>query len=290
MENTEEIVSSASSVAVADKAADSKTDLDDLQKRLELLKLMHREYVRVEKDFHRQFYELDIEYQEKRQAVYNQRKAIINGTGDECMEKGDDCKAEIDIKGVPGFWLQALKNCLPNLIRDCDEEALNYLNDIKLNLKSKSEDGSVPELSFLLEFEFSTNPFFENSTLTKQYFLDCDAKEEFNGFSIVQTMGCEIQWADDMDITEKEANSFFAFFNPPDFYERADELTPMQTKEMQRVFDELQKDFEIGLMFKEKMVPNAVQYYLDEFEEEVIDCSILDDDKAAETTAEATEL
>lgn len=290
MENTEEIVASASTTAAANEATDSKTDIGDLQKRLELLKLMQREYVSLEKDFHRQFYELDMEYQEKRQVVYNQRKAIINGMGDECMNKGGDCQEKIDVKGVPGFWLRALKNCLPNLIRDCDEEALNYLNDIKLNMMSKSADVSAPQLSFLLQFEFSTNPFFENSTLTKQYFMDCDTSDEFNGFSIVKTIGCEIQWADGMDITGKEAESFFAFFNPPDLNGRADELSPigLQTKELQ-IFEELQRDFEIGLMFKEKLIPNAVLYYLDEFEE-VIDCSILDDGKTAETIVESTEL
>lgn len=279
MANTDEIAPAASTTA-SDAVSDSKTDLDDLQKRLQLLKLMQREYVRVEKDFHRHFYELDMEYQEKRQAVYNRRKAIINGTGDEC--KGEP--AEIDVKGIPGFWLRAVKNCLPNLIRDCDQEALNYLNDVKLNMMSKTEDDSDPELSFLLEFEFSTNPFFENRTLTKQYFLDCDANEEFNGFSIVKTIGCEIQWIDGMNITEKEANSFFALFNPPDLNEHADD-----TKELQRVFDELQRDFEVGLMFKEKLIPNAVLYYLDVFEE-IIDCSALDDGNTTETTVDSTEL
>lgn len=267
----------------AAKVTDTENNPDGLQKRLEMLKVMQREYVRVEKDFHRQFYALDIEYQEKRQAVYNQRKAIINGTGDDFKYE----PSEIDIKGIPGFWLRALKNCTPNLIRDCDEEALNYLNDIKLNLISKAQpDDNVPELSFLLEFEFAENPYFENIALTKQYFLDCDTAEEFNGFSIVRTIGCEIQWKDGMDITNKDVNSFFVFFNPPDAH--AIELTLTQSNDLQQsiIFEELQRDFEVGLMFKEKLIPNAVLYYLDEFEE-VIDCSPLDDcddENAAETT------
>lgn len=285
MEKTVEAVSSAPA-SISDVVADSKTDLDDLQKRLQVLKLMQREYVRVEKDFHRQFYDLDMQYQEKRQAIYNERKAIVSGMGDKC--KGEP--TDFDVKGVPGFWLRALKNCLPNLVRDCDEEALKHLNDIKLNMMSKSEAAdSVPELSFILEFEFSANPFFENSTLTKQYFLDCDASDEFNGFSIVKTIGCQIHWIGGMNITEKEANSFFAFFSPPDLNEHADELTPTQTNELQQVFDELQRDFEIGLMFKEKLIPNAILYYLDEVEE-VIDFSALDDDKTTESVIETTEL
>lgn len=292
MENTDETAPAASTSAT-DVVTDSYTNLDDLQKRLQLLKMMQREYVRVEKDFHHQFYELDMEYQQKRQAVYNQRKAIINGSGDD-SKPGEP--TEIDLKGIPGFWLRALKNCTPNLIRDCDEEALNYLNDIKLNLMSKppGSDDDIPRLSFSLEFEFAANPFFQNSTLTKQYFLDCESTEEFNGFSIVKTIGCEIKWNAGMDITETEPNSFFVFFNPPEMNEDAaadDGSTLNESNELQqaKIFEELQRDFEIGLMLKEKLVPNAILYYLDEFEE-VIDCSTLDDCETIETTVESTEL
>lgn len=277
MENTkqdEPAAAATTSTVAADASADPRTtNLDELQKRLQSLKMMQREYVCVEKDFHRQFYELDMEYQKKRQAVYNQRKAIINGTGDCSKQTPDEIDIDEDIKGIPGFWLRALKNCT-NLIRDCDDEPFNYLNDIKLNLMC------VPELSFILEFEFAANPFFENATLTKQYFLDCDTADEFNGFSIVKTIGCQIQWKHGMNITEKDATSFFMFFNPPDIY------VPTQSNETQQseIFDELQHDFEIGLMIKEKLIPNAILYYLDEFEE-VIDCSTLD-----ETTMETTKL
>lgn len=269
MENTEQ----DAPVATSDVSADSKSNLDDLQNRLQSLKLMQREYVRVEKDFHRQFYELDMEYQKKRQEVYNQRKEIINGTGNCSKQAQDEIDITNDIKGIPGFWLRALKNCTPHLIHDCDEDALKYLNDIKLNLMS------VPELSFKLEFEFAANPFFENTILTKQYFLGCDTNEEFNGFSIVKTIGCEIQWKHGMDITGKDASSFFMFFNPPvENTHDAHELEPTQSNDMQQpsIFDELQHDFEIGLLLKEKLIPNAILYYLDEFEE-IIDCSTLND-------------
>lgn len=293
MESPDDAIATSNSVAAADihpASDDSKFVVDELQNHLQSLKMIQREYVRVEKEFHRQFYELDTEYQKKRQAVYNRRNALINGMADHrprepneidgeaahAMQKMQLSESNIEDVNVPGFWLRALKNCIPNLIRDCDEAILSYLSDVKLNMIIE------PELSFILEFEFAENPYFENGTLTKQYFLDCDAVEEFNGFSIVRTIGCKIRWKNGMDTTEKETNSFFTFFNPSDAnVQSANEL------EESSVFHELERDFEIGLIFKEKLIPNAVLYYLNE-PEEIIDCSTLDECDL--TTAESTEL
>lgn len=296
MENVEKI-EPATSTADSDTSA----NLHELQKRLQSLKIMQREYVGVEKDFHRHFYELDMEYQKKRQAVYNRRKAVINGTGDDSEQTPAELDIEIanamqklqldikdlsdvdtaGIKGIPGFWLRALKNCTPNLVRECDEKALKYLTDIKLNLVNE------PELSFILEFEFAENPFFQQSTLTKQYFLDCDTNDEFNGFSIVKTVGCEIQWNDGMNVTEKDADSFFSFFNPPKDAHHGDAASQLNESQPSNILDELQHDFEIGLVIKEKLIPNAILYYLNE-PEQFIECATLNE--FVETNADGAKL
>ncbi|XP_055324742.1 nucleosome assembly protein 1-like 1-A [Sitodiplosis mosellana] len=261
-------------------ASDSKS-FQALQDRLQALKMLQREYVRVEMDFHRHFYALDMEYQQKRQEIYGRRKDVISGSGDcyeqvppdvvngvmKAMQKlhlnkyfTDETK---DIKGIPNFWLQAIKNCTHNddLVHECDEEALSYLLDIKVSLVNE------PDMSFTLEFEFAPNPFFENSVLAKQYFLSCDTNDEFYGFSIIRAIGCSIEWKDGANITEKELESFFMFFNPPELSESPD------TNSLEfdsNIFFELQQDFEIGLFIKEKLIPNAVLYYLNEVDE-VID-------------------
>lgn len=260
-------------------ASDSKNWLKD---RLQALKMLQREYVRVEMDFHRHFYALDMEYQQKRQEIYERRKDIINGNGDcpetvppeivndvmEAMKKlhldkhfTDETKT-IE-KGIPNFWLQTIKNCTHNddLIHECDEEALSYLLDIKVTLINE------PDLSFILEFEFAPNPFFTNAILTKQYFLSCDNNDEFYGFSIIKAIGCNIEWKDGANLMEKELESFFMFFNPPQL---AENTTKKSTELESNIFFELQQDFEIGLFIKEKLIPNAVLYYLNEVDE-VID-------------------
>lgn len=258
-------------------ASDSK-NFQAIRDRLQALKMLQREYVRVETNFHREFYALDIEYHEKRQKIYDQRRNVITGDGEfsqqipseivngvtKALEKLQFNKSimddEQDIKGIPNFWLQALKNCTHHdeLIHDCDDEALNYLLDIRVRM---TDD---PEMSFTLEFEFSPNPCFQNAILTKQYFLSCDTDEEFYGFSIIKATGCTIEWKENMNILDKEVESFFKFFNPPVLVESSGEkLLDIESS----IFFELQQDFEIGLFIKEKLIPNAVLYFLNEIDE-----------------------
>lgn len=86
-------------------------------------------------------------------------------------------------KGVPQFWLTALRNHaeLQSLISERDEEALAYLTDIKYVLLANNfalADRTLdrlsylpePDLGFMLSFVFEENPFFENKELDKAYF------------------------------------------------------------------------------------------------------------------------
>lgn len=260
--------------------ADSK-NFQTLCDRLQTLKMLQREFVQVEMDFHREFYAIDMEYQLKRQQIFNRRKNVISGSGD-TVEMNESIPSEVSmavaealqklrlnknivdadcIKGIPNFWLQTLKNCTNNdeLIHKCDEEALGYLIDIRVILIKE------PEMSFKLEFEFAPNPFFANAVLMKQYMLGCDSDDEFYGFSIVKAIGCQIDWNDDMNIVEKEPESFFSFFNPPELADN-DANSP---EIVSNIFFELQQDFETGLFIKERLVPNAVLFYLNEIDEVV---------------------
>lgn len=273
-------------------AADSK-NFHALSDRLQTLKMLQREFVRVEMDFHREFYAIDMKYQQQRDEIFNRRKSVISGEGDsietnesipsdvttavtEALQKMRFDKSVVDgdtVKGIPNFWLQALKNCTnyDELIREGDEEALSYLADIRVILIKE------PEMSFKLEFEFAPNPFFENAVLTKQYYLSSDSDDEFYGFSIIRAIGCKIDWKDGMNIGEKEPESFFNFFNPP---ELADNSTAKSTENVANFFEsnfDLQQDFETGLFIKEKLVPNAVLYYINEIDDVTGECAEFND-------------
>lgn len=257
----------------------SDSAVQSFRGRLHALKILQRDYVRTEVDFHREFFALDMEYQKKRQLIYEHRKDIVNGAGDIPNEVPTDVVSGVEralgklnlskefidnvenSRCVPNFWLQAMKNCTHSndFIQECDEEALKYLRDIKIHLSNE------PELSFTLDFEFGSNPFFENRVLTKQYFLDCDTDEEFCGFSIIKAIGCPIQWKENMNIVEKESESFFKFFSPPDLFVKLPENGALSIES--GALYELQQDFEVGLFIKERLIPNAVLYYLDEVDE-----------------------
>ncbi|MCI35048.1 nucleosome assembly protein 1-like 1-like, partial [Trifolium medium] len=67
-------------------------------------------------------------------------------------------------KGVPSFWLNAMKNneFLAEEITKRDERALKYLKDINWT-ELRGKEG------FVLEFYFDSNPYFNDTLLTKTF-------------------------------------------------------------------------------------------------------------------------
>jgi nucleosome assembly protein 1-like 1 len=71
------------------------------------------------------------------------------------------------VVGIPGFWLQAMKNNedISMLITEADEEALKHLEDIRVEYL----DGMK---GFRLVFVFAANDFFSQTELSKAYTID----------------------------------------------------------------------------------------------------------------------
>src|ERR1700733_10261911 len=92
-----------------------------------------------------------------------------NGETESEAPKEEDETTLTDLKGVPEFWLTAMKNmiALADLITAKDEEVLRHLTDVRLSYLD------VP--GFRLEFEFAENEFFTNKVLTKSYFYQQQA-------------------------------------------------------------------------------------------------------------------
>ncbi|XP_052109170.1 nucleosome assembly protein 1;3-like [Arachis duranensis] len=97
-----------------------------------------------------------------------QRFEIVNGVTEvEGIAEEKTTSAEEDEeKGVPAFWLNAMKNneVLTEKISERDEGALKFLKDIKWS-RIDNPNG------FKLEFYFDTNPYFTNTVLTKIYHM-----------------------------------------------------------------------------------------------------------------------
>jgi len=209
-----------------------------------------------------------------------------------------------DAKGIPGFWLEALRHNddFEGMITERDEEALMYLKNIK-EKPLQEEDGKG---GFCLEFHFGANPYFEETLLTKTYFIN---HHEAIGELFDRAEATEIQWKTDKNLTitkvEKKAGkrgggrrgrggkdkgkqqmiiveepcaSFFNFFSPDTLVD--DE---MEQDEMEAV---LEADYEMGLAVRESIIPNAVMWFTGEIQRSD---SFYDDEEDDEDDEEADE-
>ena len=188
-----------------------------VKKRLTALKGLQADYSQLELKFQEEILELEKKYLEKYRPLYNRRAEIVNGVSEPQqneLEKGraaeeengepaateatkeDEESTAASEKGVPEFWLTAMKNMIvvADVITSKDEEALKYLTDIRLSYLD------VP--GFRLEFEFRENDFFTDKVLTKSYFYQQQAG--YGGdFIYDHAEGYDIHWNEGKDLTVK---------------------------------------------------------------------------------------
>ncbi|XP_067044326.1 nucleosome assembly protein 1-like 1 [Acropora muricata] len=312
-----------------------------VKRRIKALKNIQVECAKVEGLFYEKVHALECEFAEKFKPLFDKRRNIVNGTveptDEECQwvsddddvdekeEKGESDGAELsselkekvsiedeekvettdlpdDAKGIPEFWLTALKNVdtLADMIQEHDEPILKHLQDIRVvftgpdSMVDTTQYPQPTPMGFVLEYHFSPNPFFTNNVLTKSYKMKCEPDEDdpfaFEGPEIVSASGCHIDWKKGKNVTQKvvkkkqkrkgspgrgqtrfisktvKNDSFFNFFSPPDVPDDEADLDE-ETEAL------LAADFEIGHFFRERIVPKAVLYFTgealeDDFEEE----------------------
>jgi nucleosome assembly protein 1-like 1 len=184
-----------------------------------------------------------------------------------------------DGPGVPGFWLKALRTYtfIGETITERDEEALKFLSDVKCNAVSQRGFSGT----FTLEFHFADNEFFTNKVLTKTY----HHLEEnlYTGHSFDFAEGCAIDWKTGKNLTVKvvqkkqkkkkgkgagqtrvietveKCDSFFNFFSPP----KVDEIEAEAESEfeLEELEDRLERDYSIGCVIKDFLVPAALRFF-----------------------------
>ena len=95
--------------------------------------------------------------------------------------------------GIPDFWRTVFSrvDLIDEMMGPQDEQILRHLEDVTL-------DYHLEPMSFDILFHFSHNDFFEDSVLTKKYYLSCvpevDDPFSFDGVKIVKCTGCVIHW------------------------------------------------------------------------------------------------
>lgn len=182
------------------------------------MKGIQKDHSKLEAEFQEEVLQLEKKYFAKFTPLYEQRAAIVNGkeepsedqvkAGEDEDEEGEDkaekeAKDEKDekddetaalVKGIPEFWLSAMKNqiSLAEMITDRDEAALRYLTDIRMEYLDKP--------GFRLIFEFAENDFFTNKTITKTYFYQNESG--YGGdFIYDHAEGDKIDWKENQDLT-----------------------------------------------------------------------------------------
>jgi nucleosome assembly protein 1-like 1 len=266
----------------------------EVKRRVAGLKGIQKEHSKLEAEFQEEVLQLEKKYFAKFTPLYQQRSAIVNGqteptedqvkAGEEAQEdqeaqeneeaEGAAVKEEkpTGIKGIPEFWLSAMKNQISfaEMITDRDEGALKSLTDIRMEYLDKP--------GFRLIFEFAENEYFTNKTITKTYYYQNE--NGYGGdFIYDHAEGDKIDWKPGKDLTvrieqKKQRNkttkqtrivkktvpteSFFNFFSPPKPPTEDDDDAASDIE------DRLELDYQLGEDIKEKLIPRAIDWFTGE--------------------------
>ncbi|KNA20411.1 hypothetical protein SOVF_052350 isoform A [Spinacia oleracea] len=184
--------------------------------------------------------EVEKKYNEIRKPVYDKRNDII--------------------KSIPDFWLTAFLShpALSELVSEEDHKVFKHLTSIDV------EDSKDVKSGYSITFNFSPNPYFEDTKLIKTFtFLD---------EGTIKVTATSIKWKEGMGIpngldTEKKGNkrshieeSFFSWFS-----------------ETQHTDDDIHD--EVAEIIKEDLWPNPLTYFNNEADEEDFEGG--DDDEEA---------
>jgi hypothetical protein len=265
---------------------------DRVKKRLDALKVLQLQSAKLEVNFYEDLYMLECKYSKANRKIYESRRKIINGDHEPSNQEsdldllykknnfiGDSLLAEREIgrdiavleiiqknnsdeiKGLPDFWLNVLEkvSLVSQLIEEHDKPILKHLIDIDVEL------GELKPYRFQLNFHFSANEYFKETLLTKTYMFKIELDKEnpfmFEAPESQRSLGCQITWNEKKNVTlaeNKLQESFFNYFSSSLSKDKA-------TCEDET---EIALDYEIGYLFKEKIIPRAILYYLDEIVED----------------------
>eukprot|EP01112_Ceratiomyxa_fruticulosa_P001406 TRINITY_DN1148_c0_g1_i1.p1 TRINITY_DN1148_c0_g1~~TRINITY_DN1148_c0_g1_i1.p1 ORF type:complete len:388 (-),score=123.50 TRINITY_DN1148_c0_g1_i1:76-1239(-) len=281
--------------ALMKQIQESKLDIShfhpNIRRRIYALKNLHKNTTALEKQYKEEVRALDRKYHALYEPIFAKRAQFVNGDVEPSEEEAKYEEAEKEVenkegeeeledgKGIPAFWLTVLQNnrAVSETITPADEDALTHIVDIK----STPLDGAVQ--GFTLSFHFSENPYFSNNVLTKTYYLTDD---EISGDLVFDRVeASKIDWKPAKNLTvkivtkkqkskggrgrkpqirtktvEQPIKSFFRFFSPPTWNEE-DELEDEEQEELDAL---LEFDFNLGCIFKDKLIRQAALWFTGE--------------------------
>ncbi|XP_068648054.1 nucleosome assembly protein 1;4-like isoform X2 [Aristolochia californica] len=247
-----------------------------VRKRVEVLRDIQKQHDELETKFFEERAALEAKYQKLYEPLYTKRYEIVNAVVEieESTEATEEASGEenaVEEKGVPNFWLTAMKTneVLAEEIQERDEGALKYLKDIKWSRIDNPK-------GFKLEFFFDPNPYFTNTVLVKTYHM-IDEDEPI----LEKATGTEIQWVPGKSLTQKvlkkkpkkgskntkpitkteKCESFFNFFSPPQIPDDDDDIDEETAEQLQ---NQMEQDYDIGSTIRDKIIPHAVSWFTGE--------------------------
>ncbi|GAV57825.1 NAP domain-containing protein [Cephalotus follicularis] len=219
---------------VAEKGEDENAEQIDgeLVLSIEKLQEIQDELEKINEEASDKVLEVEQKYNEIRRPVYEKRGDII--------------------KSIPDFWLTAFLShpALCEFLTEEDQKIFKHLSSLEV------EDFKDVKSGYSITFNFSPNPYFEDTKLTKTFtYVDDEGTTKITSTSI--------KWKEGMGIPngvdhEKKGNkrpfaedSFFSWFSDP------------QQKGM---IEELH--VEIAEIIKEELWPNPLTFFNNEADEE----------------------
>lgn len=218
---------------IGEKTADEGVEEIDLElvKSIEKLQEVQDELEKINEEASDKVLEVEQKYNEVRKPVYGKRNDII--------------------KAIPDFWLTAFLShpALADLLNEEDQKIFKHLTSLEV------EDNKDVKSGFSITFNFSPNPYFEDTKLTKTVtFLD---------EGTTKITATSIKWKEGMGLSngvthEKNGNkrpheddSFFSWFSGT---QREDDMEEVQDG--------------VAEMIKEDLWVNPLTYFNNDADEE----------------------
>ncbi|KAA0036075.1 NAP1-related protein 2 [Cucumis melo var. makuwa] len=220
---------------LSEKPEDDNSEVIDekLVISIEKLQEIQDELEKINEEASDKVLEVEQKYNEVRKPVYDKRNEII--------------------KSIPDFWLTAFLShpALCELLTEEDQKIFKHLTSLEV------EDFKDVKSGYSITFNFNTNPYFEDTKLTKTFtFLD-EGTRKINATSI--------KWKEGMGLPngfnhEKKGNkrpqaeeSFFSWFSDT------------EQKDIDDFHDE------VAEIIKEDLWPNPLSYFNNEADEDELD-------------------
>jgi len=196
----EPVVETKKEEVVVAKVADDEAEDTPVIKSL---KAVDDKYCAIEVELEREIEKLRKKYDEKQAPLLQERKTVLDGDN-----STDDKAKEFGTPGCSDFWYTALANAneFEELLHECDEQVLKYLDDIQKSYL----DPEQPQKGTKLEFTFKENPFFTNTVLFVEAHFDynLDTYKPYKEPDCIEVKSSVIDWKAGKNITvEKKAKS-----------------------------------------------------------------------------------